>query len=311
MQLIIAYNAQMEITTLEMFMEVMRQRNFTDIAPAHGIAPSSVSRTITGLENELGIRLFQRTTHKLEPTEAGMVYFKRIRSILDDLESAREIAADLSEEPKGTLRVTASTVFGGMQIVPLLPELSEKYPSLSIELNLTDTYLDLIEERIDVAIRVGTLRDSTYIAKRLAKMAFYICASPQYIDKYGKPELPHQIGDHHYLLFPRAGYNSNWLFKDKQQNIVDIPINEKILITNSQSIKQCTLFDMGLSLLPDWLVNQEIAQGKLIRLFTNYDVTATDYESSVWLMYPSREYLALKARVFIDLLSARFALVSK
>ncbi len=300
----------MDTHILELFVEVMQHRNFAEIARIHNIAPSSVSRSITGLENELGIRLFQRSTRKLVPTEAGMAYFDRVKTIIDDLNSAKQIAADLSEEPTGTLRITAAAVFGGMQIVPLLPVLAEKYPALSIDLNLTDTYLDLIEERIDVAIRLGTLQDSTYIAKRLTKMTFYICASPQYLEQYGVPETPKEITQHKCLLFPRSGYNLNWLFKDSQQNMLDVTINKTVLITNSAAIKQCTLLNMGLSLLPDWLVQQEIAEGKLVRVFAEYHVTATNYDSSVWLVYPSKEYLPLKTRVFIDLLSSRLGQLS-
>ena len=117
--------------------------------------------------------------------------------------------------------------------------------------------------------------------------------------------MPDQIKDHECLLFPRAGHNLNWLFKDEKENITDIPISGRYLMTNSQAIKQCVVAGMGLSLLPDWLVKQEVAEGKLIRLFPEFDVTATDYESSVWLVYPSREYLPLKVRVFMDFLSER------
>jgi len=296
----------MDVNVLRLFVEVMQRRNFTSIAREQDIAPSSVSRAITGLENELGIRLFQRTTRKLEPTEAGMAYFNRVRTVIDDLDSARQIASDLTEEPRGILRVTASTVFGRMLIVPLLPELAEKYPLLSVDLNLTDTYLDLIAERIDVAVRLGTLQDSTYIAKRLSKLESGIYASPDYIDKHGCPELPEHITAHKCLLFPRSSKDSNWLFKDEQQNIVSIPVNYSMRITNLDAIKQCTLYGMGISLLPSWLAEQEVADGKLIRLFSDYEVTAIDYESSIWLVYPSREYLPLKSRVFIDLLSTRF-----
>ena len=295
----------MEISTLKLFIEVMRQRSFTEVARAHGIAPSSVSRTIAGLEDELGIRLFQRSTRKLEPTEAGKVYFEHISPSIDELETAREIAADVSVEPRGTLRVTSSIVFGQLAIVPLLPEFAALYPDLAVELILTDEFLDLIENRIDVAIRLGTLQDSSYIARCLQSIKFYICASPEYIANHGKPENPEQIKAHKCLLFPRVGHNLNWLFKDGEQTITEIPISGKYLITNSQAIKQCTLAGMGLSLLPDWLVNKEIIAGKLVRLFPDFDVTATDYESSVWLLYPSKEYLPLKVRVFIDFLNTQ------
>ena len=288
---------------MELFLEVMRTHSFTDIARARGTAPSSVSRTITGLEHELGIRLFQRSTRKLVPTEAAMAYFERIYPILGELRSARQIAMDLSEEPKGTLRITASTVYGEMYIAPLLPGIYERYPSLSIELILSDAYLDLIEERIDIAIRLGTLRDSSYVAQRLRSMEFFICASPGYINKYGKPDEPQQVVSHNCLLFPRAGHSLNWLFKDGLGKVSNVPINGKCLINNSRAIRQCAISGMGLVLLPDWLIADDIKSGLLVRLFEEFTVTATDYEAAVWLMRPSREYVPLKTRVFMDYLN--------
>ncbi len=296
----------MDIATLELFMDVMRRRNFTDIARERGLAPSSVSRTITALENELGIRLFQRTTRKLEPTEAGVIYFKRIVPIISELESARQMAVDLSEEPRGTLRVTAPVTFGQMYVVPLLPELEKQYTALSIELMLTDAYVDLIEKRIDIAVRLGALQDSSYISRKLDSMKFSVCASPDYLKHHDKPRAPEDIKMHNCLLFPRSGHNLDWLFKDKDGKITRIPVNGKCLITNSQAIRQCTKSAMGLALLPNWLVNEDIKSGALIRLFDAFDVSATDYDSAVWLLYPSRDYVPLKARVFMDHLITSF-----
>jgi len=290
----------MDTHALKLFMEVMRRRSFTDVANSHGVAPSSVSRTVANLEKELGFRLFQRSTRKLEPTEAGIVYYERISPLVDELESAKQIAIDINDEPKGTLRVSAPIVFGQRYIVPLLAELMEKYPLLSIELQLTDAFQDLIEERIDVAVRLGKLEDSSCIARRVKPMAFFICASPGYIKQYGKPDTPQLIQNHHCLLFPRTGYNLNWLFKSRDQSPVEIPISGHYLITNSEAIRQCAVNGMGLALLPDWLINDDIQSGTLVRLFDQYDVTATDYESAIWLLHPSREYMPLKTRLFLD-----------
>jgi len=290
----------MDIHTLSLFLEVMRHRSFTVVAKQQGIASSSVSRAIANLEKELGIRLFQRSTRKLVPTEAGRIYFERISPVIRELEAAKQIATDVNEEPKGTLRITSSIVYGQMYIAPLLPVLTKKYPSLTIELLLTDAYLDLIEERIDASIRLGSLQDSSYIARMLNTMTFYICASPDYIEAHGTPVEPVDIRDHNCLIFPRAGYNTNWLFKDTKQKIIEIPIDGQCLITNSQAIKQCAISGMGLALLPDWLIADDIESGLLIRLFDKFTVTATDFDSGVYLLYPSREYVPLKTQVFID-----------
>lgn len=290
----------MELEALEIFLDVMRQRNFTDVARARDVATSSISRTIGALEHELGFRLFQRSTRKLEPTEAGQLYFTRIEPLLDELLAARQIAADLTEQPRGSLRVTASTVYGEMYIVPLLPGLAEKHPALSIELLLTDAYVDLIEERIDVAIRLGTLKDSSYVARQIQRLEFHICASPDYLLKHGRPDSPQQLSEHNCLLFPRPGYNLNWSFRDNTGSVTEVPISGNCLITHSRSIKHCALAGMGLALLPTWLVQEDIRSGALVRVFDAYEVTATDYAGSVWALYPSREYIPLKTRAFID-----------
>ena len=186
------------------------------------------------------------------------------------------------------------------QIVPLLPQLAKLYPDLSIELILTDSYLDLIEERIDVAIRLGTLQDSSYMVKHLQKMKFYICASPDYLNKHGQPQTPQAIANHNCLLFPRARYNLDWLFKDGIGKITEVKIRGKYLLTNSLAIKQCAIAGMGLALLPDWLVDSDLKSGTLVRLLAEYDVTATNFDSSIWLLYPSRAYIPVKTKVFID-----------
>ena len=290
----------MDLETLYLFIEVVQQRSFAKVARARNIDPSSVSRAIARLESELGIRLFQRSTRKLEITEIGEIYFQKIVPLVDELESAQQIAIDTHQKPQGNLRVTASSTFAQQRIVPLLPQLAKLYPDLSIELILTDFYLDLIEERIDVAIRLGTLQDSSYMVKHLRKMKFYICVSSDYLDKYGQPQTPQDIKNHNCLLFPRARHNLDWLFKDETEKITEIKIRGKYLLTNSLAIKQCAIAGMGLALLPDWLVDRELKSGKLIRLFAEYDVTATNFDSSIWLLYPSRAYIPAKTKVFID-----------
>ena len=262
----------------------------------------SITRTIAKLEQELGIRLFQRTTRKLKPTEAGIIYYGRVASIIQDLEVANVIASDAVNTPTGTLRVTASTVFAQQKIIPLLPEFADRYPSLKISMLLLDSYVDLIAENIDVAIRLGTLEDSSYRFKKVRSLKFYICASPQYLQKHGEPELPSDLSEHNCLLFPRRINNFKWSFKDDDQHISEVEIQGKYLLTNSAAIKQCTIAGMGISLLPDWLVEMDIRSGNLVTLFNDYEVTATDYQSGIWLLYPSREYTPLKTQVFMDYL---------
>ncbi len=296
----------MNLDSLNLFVDAMRFGNFAEVARLHDMAPSSVSRAIASLEQELGVRLFQRTTRKLTPTEAAAAFFHRINPVITEIDAARDAARDQTRQPGGTLRVTAPAVFASRCIVPLLPVLATTYPQLSLELIIDEGYLDLIEQRIDIAIRLGTLSDSSVVARRLAAMEFYLCASPAYLDRKGGPTEPHQIVDHESLLFPRAGYDLDWLFRAADGSIDRISIQGRYLITHSESILQCALAGMGLALLPDWLVSDAIESGALLRLFPEYDITATDFDSAIWLLYPSRSYLPLKSRLFIDFLLQRF-----
>ncbi len=291
----------MDVESLTLFTEVMHHRSFTTVAKIRAIAPSSVSRAINALEQNLGVRLFLRTTRNVMPTEAGQIFFNRVTTILEELDTAKQQALDINNKPQGTLRITAPKVFAEMHLIPIMPKFNQQYPEISFEVLLNDQYTDLIEERIDLAIRVGSLEDSSYIVRELMQMKFMIVASPNYLQKWTIPEQPKQLISHNCLLFPRNGYNLNWLFKQNNK-ISEVTIKGKHLLTQSSAIKQCTLNGMGISLLPDWLIQEEVNAGKLIHLFQNYEVTATDYNGSVWMLYPSREYLPNKVKLIRDFL---------
>lgn len=159
----------------------MRQGSFAAVARDRNLDPSSVSRAIASLEAERGIRLFQRTNRQLSPTEAGTTYFERIEPLVEEMQQAIDVAADVSGQPKGKLRVTASVSFGLKCIVPLLPNFDALYPDLTVDLLLTDSVVDLFAERIDVAVRLGLLADSTLIAQQLMRTYYSVCASPGYL----------------------------------------------------------------------------------------------------------------------------------
>ncbi len=302
---IFAYNAQMDITTLKTFVQVMHEMSFSEVAKSHRVAPSSISRAIAKLEADLGVSLFHRNTRNLTATEAGNLYLQRIQPVLEELEAAGQLVSDVQQNPSGILRVTAATIYGQRYIVPLLKQFRRLYPELSIELILTDNFVDLVADRIDLAIRLGSLQESTYVARRLAPMAFYICASPDYLQQHGAPQQPSDLSQHECLLFPRQGENLNWTFRAGNGEQQEITIQGSCLITSSEAIRQCAVSGMGLALLPDWLVTEDIEAGRLTRLFETMEVTATDFNSAIWLVRPSGNYLPLKTRVFIDYLVAQ------
>lgn len=292
----------MDISVLQLFVEVMRHGSFAAVARSRNLDPSSVSRAIAGLEAELGIRLFQRTTRQLSPTEAGTAYFERIEPLVEEMQQAIDVAADVSGQPKGKLRVTASVSFGLKCIVPLLPKLDLLYPDLTVDLLLTDAIVDLFAERIDVAVRLGLLADSTLIAQQLMRTYYSVCASPDYLKRSRRLEKPIDAEQHNCLLFPLAGLRSRWIFKDRNGELSEIYVNGRTLISSPIALGQCAIAGMGLALLPNWLIDEDLRAGTLIDVFPDYDVTATNFSTAAWLVYPSRAYVPLKVRVFIDFL---------
>jgi DNA-binding transcriptional LysR family regulator len=292
----------MELSVLQMFVEVMRQGSFAAVARERNIDPSSVSRAIAGLEEELNIRLFQRTTRQLSPTEAGTVYFQRIEPLVEEMQQAIDVATDISGQLKGTLRVTASVSFGLKCIVPLLANFQAMYPELAVDLLLTDAVVDLFADRIDVAVRLGQLADSTLIAERLMQTRYYVCASPNYLKRYNQLKKPNDLEQHNCLLFPIAGFRTRWIFKARNGELTEVAVCGNTVISNAIALQQCALADMGLALLPNWLIDEDLQTGKLVNVFPDYEVTATDFNTAAWLIYPNRSYVPLKVRVFIDFL---------
>lgn len=297
----------MEIATLRTFVDVMQRGSFAAVARERNVDPSSISRTIGSLESHLGVRLFQRTTRRLSPTEAALAYFEQIEPLVDQLERAGLIAVDRGATPRGTLRITASNAFAQANLVPLLPELSRRYPELSFDLILSEKLLDLVEERIDLAIRLGRLADSSLIAHRLCDMVYVVAASPGYLRRRGRPTTPDQLEHHDCLPYPIPGYAPRWRFRARGGMITEVPVRGRLTVANGVALRQCAVGDMGVLVLPRWNLADELRRGSLVELFTDYDVTASEFDLAAWMIYPSRSYLPLKVRVVADYLKEKFA----
>ena len=292
----------MNLEVLRVFVDVVRRGSFAAVAQDRAVSPSAISRAVSGLEHEIGLRLFQRTTRRLSPTEAGQVYFQRIEPLLEEIERARLAAADVSDRPSGRLRATASVAFGQKCLVPLLPRFHARFPELAVELMLTDGRLDLIEERIDVAIRLGPRQDSGFIGSKLFDTRYRVCASPDYLRSHGPIETPGDLARHPALVFALAGYRSRWIFESAQGEREAVPVNPRFVISNALALRDGAVAGLGVALLADWVVDDALANGFLVDLFPDHRATATDFETAAWLLYPSRAYLPLKVRVFIDFL---------
>lgn len=295
----------MEVAVLQLFIDVMRKGTFAAAAREHDLDPSSVSRAISGLEEELGVRLFQRTTRKLSPTEAGINYFQKIEPLVQELGQAMEVVTDATGKPSGTVRVSSSVSFGLTCIVPHLSEFQKEYPDLTVDLQLSDAVVDIVAERFDLAIRLGRPADSTLIARKLMSTRYHVVASKKYRKSAPPLSCPKDLKEHNCLLFPLSSYRTRWRFRDAKKRVTEVPIGGKTVISSATALRECALQGMGVALLPHWIVEDDLKKGTLVDLFPQLQPTATDFETAAWLVYPSRQYVPLKLRVFIDWLKTR------
>jgi DNA-binding transcriptional LysR family regulator len=288
----------MESLALKTFVDVARMGSFAHAARESDVDPSSVSRTVAALEDELGVRLFQRTTRKLSLTEAGHVYLARVAPLVDELERARDEALALSKgannQAQGTLRMTSSVSFGIIQLAPLLPEFHRLHPQLKVELLLTDANLNLVNDRIDLAVRLGSQFEGD--------------ASPGYIAAHGAPATPSELSQRRCLLMSLPEFRHEWRFKNAKGEIESVSVDGDIIISSPLALRRCAIDGLGPVLLTDWLANEAIADGTLVDLFPHHRATATSFDTGVWLLYPTRTYLPLKVRVMVDFLKTKLSI---
>ena len=295
----------MDLNALTAFIDVARRGNFAAAARDRNVDPSSMSRLVAALEAELGVRLFQRSTRRLSLTEAGERYLRRVEALAEELEHAREEALAISGGALGTLRMTASVAFGSTCVVPLLPQFRAAFPALKLELLLCDANLDLVAERIDLALRLGPCVEADVVGARLFSTRYRVCASPAYLKSAPALLSPADLAGHRCLLFTLPEYRSRWLFRCGGGVVSEVSIDGDVLISTALGLRECAIAGMGPALLADWLIDGDIAAGRLLDLFPAYQVAATSFDTAAWLLYPSRAFLPNKVRLSIDFFRAR------
>lgn len=291
----------MHLPALRTFIAVARQGSFSAVARAQGVEPSSVSRSVNEVEKALGERLFHRTTRKLTLTEAGSAYLARIEPLMAQFEEATEEVRAHGRGPVGTVRLSTSVAFGLAMIVPLLGRFRDEFPMMTIELVMSDDNLDLVGEGVDLAVRLAPNVEANVIASKLFDTRYHVVAAPSWLAAHPVVE-PAELSDHRVLRFSRPGFRDRWLFRDACDRVVTVPIDGDIIVSSPVALKEAALAGLGPALLPDWLIGPYLRARSLINCFPDVRVTATDFATGAWLIYPSREFLPNKVRVTIDFL---------
>ena len=293
----------MDLNALRIYMHVVEAGSLIAVAKAIRMDPSSISRTIASLEKELGVSLLHRTTRKLVPTEAGLFYYERISTIVDELTAAGSTAVEVSSHPQGVLRVTSSVSFGSRCIVPLLPEFLKQNDKIKVDLVLTDTVMDLTADRIDLALRLDQPRaDSRFVARKLIATSYCVCASPEYLEAYGTPHSPGDL-QYHNCLHCASHDVAKWFFRTPEGKVIEQRVDGNFVST-AMAVHQAALAGVGLALLPHWLVAADLKQGSLVVLLKDLEVAADDFDTAAWFIYPSKLYVLSKVRRFMDFMCA-------
>lgn len=292
----------MDTQALTYFCDTVTRGSFSAVAKAHDLDPSLISRSIAGLEKRLGFRLFERSTRRIALTEAGRHYYSRISPLLSELETAANAARDLVEQPKGRLHISASTAFGQTVIVPMLADFRASFPDVRVYLNLSDRLVDLIDEEVDVAVRMSSVAPPDTIMSRLMHTRYHVVASPEYLSR-NPLNAPQDLERHDCLRFALPGFREMWAFAGSSGRI-EIPVKGGIEISGALSLRAAALAGMGPALLADWMLGDELASGQLIDPFPEMNVSATSCDTGPYILTVSREYQPLKTRCFIDALRA-------
>lgn len=293
--------------SMRLFSEVVDSGSFSAAGRKFGLAASSVSRQVGSLEDTLGARLLNRSTRKLSLTEAGRLYHERVRQIIADVEDANRSVSHLEAVPRGLLRINGPTVFGRLHIAPHLPSFLRRFPEIDIDLTLTDHFVDVIEEGADVVVRVGGLSDSSLFARRLAPNRRVLCATPAYLDAHGRPAKPDELAGHNCIVYKLNANTGIWHICCGESGAKEqVQVKGRLSANNAEALHEAVLGDLGIGLLPIWLVGQDLQDGRLERVLPTLEADLTKDETAIHAIYPHKRLLSAKVRAFVDFLVEKY-----
>jgi DNA-binding transcriptional LysR family regulator len=291
------------LTKITAFVKVAETGSFSAAARALGVSSTAVSKHVRELEEWLGVRLFNRTTRHVALTEIGAAFQQRCTELVGQFNELETAAGRWRSEPHGLLRVSAPLVFGAGPIAAHLPHFLAQYPQVSVELTLTDRYVDVLEEEIDVAIVVGELPNSSAVVRPLTRLQGLVCASPAYLAAHGTPVLPADLLPHNCLLHTTGPFARSWEFTCPDGTTRQVNVAGNLRANSAVAHLTAALAGHGIAVLPDYLVAEPLAQGRLVTLFAGY----TAPEVAVRMVYAPGRYMASKLQVFLDFMAIRFA----
>ncbi len=284
------------LAAMRVFLAVAEEQGFSAASQVLGMPLPTVSRKIAELENQLGAQLLIRSTRTVTVTDSGRRYYEDVRRILEDLEDAQRQVSGEYQQPKGRLTITAPTFFGRLHVLPIVNQFLRTHRDINIQLYLSNYVVDLLEEQINVGIRIGTLTDSSIIAIEMGTLRQIVCASPGYLSQHGRPISLNDLAEHQCILSFKGGAPADWAFKMPSNRIEHIPVQARLTLNSIEGIVDAALQDGGLAQLYSYQVAPHVADGTLEIVLTRYEIDPLP----VNLVYPQGKNAPQKLRAFID-----------
>jgi DNA-binding transcriptional LysR family regulator len=286
---------------MTVFVRVVESGSMTAAARQCEMSTTMVGNHLKALEQRLGVSLLQRTTRRQNLTEFGMQYYRRCLDVLALVNDSERMAEHIQTQPSGTLRVTAPPAFGAERLSPMLKDFMEQYPQIKVEVVLSNQLMDLIEHGFDAAIRLGMPENSALIARPLQDYTLTICAARAYLERHGTPRSAEDLRNHNCLAFAYPA-GDDWRATDKlwkltgPEGVIEIPVSGSMIVNSSPALRQAALAGMGIAMLPDVLISEDLQAGRLIPLLQAYRPPSRP----MWLMYAQDRYRLPKVRHFVE-----------
>ncbi|RDE75144.1 MULTISPECIES: LysR family transcriptional regulator [Haemophilus] len=288
-----------KLNAISVFCKVIETQSFTQAANQQNISVAMASKLVSQLEEHLKTRLLQRTTRKIVPTEAGMLYYQRCQAILLDLSEADSSISNMATSLQGNLLISVPRDFGLLYISPNLPKFIELHPNLHVEIEFEDKRVDLVAEGYDLALRIGYMQDSSLVARKISSSPMHFVASPSYLESRGTPLTPDDLEYHQGLLYKSSLNQVHWQ-STKANQIQRYKIQSKVVSNNGMALLEMTKAGLGISNSPSFFVKDALASGELVEILSEYKQKPLD----IYVVYPNRRHLPAKVRAFIEFLAS-------
>lgn len=288
---------------LPSFVKVVELSSFSKAAASLGMTKSAVSKQVQALEDTLKVRLLNRTTRTVRLTDEGELFYQQARQIVDAATEAQRQVKNLNEQPSGTLKINAPQSFGTLHLAPALAEFAAKYPDINLDVEFTDKFINILEEGVDVAIRIASLTDSSLIARKLGRCQIVFVASPEYLARHGTPKHPDELINHRFLEYSYIDRPSELRYRLPNGDTGMTPITGVMKANSAFMLREALIKGVAMGVFPSFIIHDAIRSGEVVQILKDVII---EPERSIYALFPHNRHMSVKVRLFIDFIADRF-----